>query len=371
MDLRSIINFLKLVGVGEIKISDDEEWVRCSCPLAPFTHFKGSDENPSFGIVIEDKGESSYHCFTCGSGRLFDLVHRLQWTVGIPKTARHFFGQAEVFDESQAGDSEDLRIGGYYDDIYVRNLLPSRKVKVPDEILDSYPLLQYSDHAESKEEIEEYFLNRGILPHVLWEYGVRHDPGQRFIIFPMIDTDGEAYRLHVKLVHEKTFLYLTPEVLKCSDRYEPWGRKDYWFGIQFLDPLLPVVLVESETDLLRLRSLGVDNVIASCGAVNKWKADRVPNNTIYLGFDSDPAGDKFAAKARDLFKGRRLFRLRWNMVDVKYYTPKRRIEKIRKANDAGDLETLDQYYFVVDNKISLGEVTPVPVTSGYVDRWSK
>ena len=369
MDLRSIINFLHLIGAGEIKISDDEDWARTNCPLAPFTHVKGRDENPSFGVVVNEIGESSYHCFTCGSGRLWDLVHRMQWTVGVPKRARHFFGSAEIFDDEQLGDPNEFRSGDGYDDVYTRIFFGRKKVKVPDEILNNYPLLEDSPFTGSKEEIECYFVSRGILREVLWEYQIRHDPDKHLIIFPMIDTDGEAYRLHVKLVLEKTFWYLTPELLGCADTYEPWGRKDYWFGIQFLDPALPVLLVESETDLLRLRSLGVTNVIAACGGINKWKVARIPNFTIYLGFDADRAGSQFTMKAIQLFNNRRLYWLDWGLVEVTYYTEKLKTPKLRPAKDGGDLETLDQYEFILENKIPVGEVNPVPVTSGYKDLW--
>lgn len=369
MDLRSIVNFLKLIGVGEIKISDDEDWVRCSCPLAPFTHVKGRDENPSFGIVSNETGESAYHCFTCGSGRLWDLVHRMQWTVGVPKRARHFFGSAEIFGDEQLGDVDDLRIGDGFDDVYSRIFLGRKKTKVPRKILERYPLLEESTFTGSKNEIESYFLSRGILPQMLWEYGVRHDPDRHLIIFPMIDTDGEVYRLHVKLVLEKTFWYLTPELLECADEYDSWGRKDYWFGIQYLDPALPVLIVESETDLLRLRSLGVTNVIAACGGINKWKTARIPNYTILLGFDADKPGSQFTMKAISLFKNRRLYWLDWGLVDVIYYTPKRKTPKLRPAKDGGDLETLDQYEFILENKISIGEINPVPTSDGYTDRW--
>lgn len=370
MRLFDIVNFLKLLGVGEIKVSDDEDWTRCSCPLAPFTHFKGRDENPSFGIIVNETGESAYNCFTCGTGRLFDLVHRLQFTVGLTKKARYFFGAAEVFGDEQTRDPTDFSIGDGYSDIHAQLFIGRKKVKVPDEILEQYPLLEDSPYEGSKNEIETYFMQRGILPQMLWEYQVRHDADKHLIIFPMIDTDGECYRLHVKLVLEKTFWYITPEVLGCADEYENWGRKDYWFGIQHLDPGLPVVLVESETDLLRLRSLGVDNVIASCGALNKWKIARIPNYTILLGFDADQAGSQFSMKAIKLFQNRRLYKLDWSLVDITYYTKVRRTPKKRPAKDAGDLETLEQYEYILANKVAVGEVNPVPISAGYRDLWA-
>lgn len=368
MDLNSTIQFLKFLGAGSLKVSDEEDWVRCSCPLAPFTHFKGRDENPSFGVFVNPTGESSYNCFTCGSGRLWDLLHKMNWTVGVPLTARHWFGSKEIFDEEQLGDEHDFKIGGYYDDVYSRVFLGKKKIKVPKEVLDRYWLLEDTPYQDHKEVIENYFLSRGIPPHVLYEYSVRHDPTHQLIIFPMIDTDGEVYRLHVKLILEKTFWYITPEGLGLQDEYEPWGRKDYWFGIQHFDPILPVVLVESETDLLRLRALGVQNILASCGPLNKWKMQRIPNRTIYLGFDSDDAGSKFTHKAIEYFKGRNLYRLNWNTVEIKTYTPKKRLLRMKPAKDAGDLETLEQYEKILGSKIPIGQIDTIPKT-GYVDVW--
>jgi 5S rRNA maturation endonuclease (ribonuclease M5) len=367
--LNDIINFLKLLGIGEIKISDDEEWARCSCPLSPFTHVKGSDENPSFGIKVNNSGTSGYNCFTCGSGSLWDMIHRMNFTTGVPKQATDFFGIAEIFDEDDIRNEEQgFRVGGYYDDIYSLVFLQDKKIEVPREVLGLYPLLEDSIYTDHKAEVEAYFLSRGIMPNCLYDYGVRHSPENRFIIFPIFDTDGEAYRLHVKLVKEKTFWYLTPALVGRPD-LEQWGRKDYWFGIQFYDPILPVVIVESETDVMRLRCLGVNNVIATCGPLNKFKAGRISNRTLLLGFDCDQAGSKYTMKAISLWKDRQLFRLNWNLVNVSYFTPKKRIEKKRVAEDAGDLETREQFDYIVDNKVSLGQLETTPMT-GYKDVWS-
>lgn len=369
MELRNIITFLRLIGAGGIKISEEEDWVRTSCPLAPFTHVKGRDDNPSFGIIVNNKGESAYNCFTCGSGRLWDLLHRMQFTVGLPKRARHHFGSAEIFDEEQVLETSGYASSSGYHDPGEVSFLSNKKVKVPDEVLSIFPTLEDSPFVGHKKEVEDYFLFRGILPEMLWEYGIRHDPEKRSIIFPMTDTDGEVYRLHVKLVLEKTFWYITPELLGYSEDYEAWGRKDFWFGLQHFDPILPVLLVESETDLLRLRSLGVNNVLAACGGVNKWKVSRIPNYTIYLGFDSDKAGNQFTMKAISLFKNRRLFWLDWNLVEITYYTKKLRRPKLRPAKDGGDIETMDQYEFLLENKIPVGEMPLVPTNPGYSDVW--
>lgn len=367
MRLGDIIYFLKLLGVGEIKISDEEEWVRCSCPLAPWTHFKGKDENPSFGIKVNDKGESGFNCFTCKSGRLLDLLHMMHFTIGIPIAASDFFSLTEIFDEDEA-EVRDWKTDGFYRHFTEVEVIPSKKIPVPPEIVENYPLLEYTEDEVGQLQIENYFIDRGIRPDILYEYDVRMQPISNYIIFPIIDSDREVYRLHVKVLYSKDFFYVTPELAGYPE-YENWGRKDYWFGMQYYDPTKPIILVESETDLLRLRSLDVENVLATCGPINKYKAERITNEVIYLGFDSDDAGSKFTMKAVQLFRGRRLYRLHWDLVQHKYYTPKKRLERYRPCKDAGDLMSCEQFEEVMQKKRPLGEVNVDIGLVKYNDIW--
>ena len=354
MEIGDAVKMLSLLQVGEIRLSDDETWARCSCPLAPFTHFKGSDSNPSFGVFANPIGESGYNCFTCGSGRLWDLIHRLQFTVGLTKEARYHFGAKEIFDEEQVVTEQELKYGGYYEDKHSRLFIRSKKVSVPHDVLDTYPLLEDTPFPDEKEDILNYFESRGISKEVVYKYSIRHDPISHLIVFPIMDTDGETYRLHVKPVHEKSFWYVTSRSLDLDHVYDEWGRKDFWFGIQHFDPILPVYLVESETDLLRLRTLGVRNVLAACGTINQPKSSRLPNRTIYLGFDSDNAGSKYTLKAIDLLKGRNLYRLNWDTEKIK---------------DAGDLKDYDQFEKIFRSKIAIGQIGVIP-QKGYKDVWS-
>jgi 5S rRNA maturation endonuclease (ribonuclease M5) len=366
MRLTDIVKFLTLLGIGEMKISEEEDWVRCSCPLAAWTHFKGEDSNPSFGVKVNDSGESGFHCFTCHSGRLLDLVHILHFTIGMPVRASDFLSLAEVFDEEQ--EERDLSSSEFYIDTAAIEIIPPKKTPVPKEVLEQYPLLENTEHEVEQIQIENYFMDRGIRPDVCYDYGVRMQPISSYILFPIFDTDGEAYQLHIKVLHHKQFFYVTPELAGYPEMKQ-WGRKDYWFGIQFYDPIKPVVLVESETDVLRLRSMDIDNVIATCGPLNKAKADRITNSTIYLGFDSDQAGSKFTMKAIQFFKGRELYKLDWSLVNIKWYTKKKRLERERPAKDAGDIQTVEQYYEVLRNKMLVGKENPELDSIGYKEVW--
>lgn len=42
-------------------------WVSIRCPLARFTHQKGSDSRPSAGVSIQPNGISVFNCMTCGN----------------------------------------------------------------------------------------------------------------------------------------------------------------------------------------------------------------------------------------------------------------------------------------------------------------
>ena len=366
MRLNDCIKFLKLLGIGEIKISEEEDWLRCSCPLAPWTHFKGVDENPSFGIKINDSGESGFHCFTCKSGRLIDLLHIMHFTMGVPVRASDFFSLSEIFDEEQ--EERDITTTEFYVDNFLEEVIPPKKTPVPKAILEEYPLLETTPYEEEQILIENYLIGRGIRPDVCYDYQVRMQPVSSYILFPIIDTDGEVYRMHIKVLHQKQFFYVTPE-LAGHPEVAPWGRKDFWFGIQFYSPIQPVVLVESETDVLRLRSMDIDNVIATCGPLTKPKADRITNEVIYLGFDADAAGSKFTMKAIQYFKGRTLYKLDWSVVNIKWFTKKKELERIRPANDAGDLQKVEQYFDVLRAKVLVGQPNPEYATIGYRPAW--
>lgn len=53
-------------------------WMNVSCPFAQFTHGKGTDINPSFGITLVDDGHSYYKCLSCGvKGKLAAMPTKL------------------------------------------------------------------------------------------------------------------------------------------------------------------------------------------------------------------------------------------------------------------------------------------------------
>lgn len=83
MDEDNIKHMLHQLGVPMQRYSftgsaKHTRWLNVSCPFAPFTHAKGSDSNPSFGITISEDGRSYYKCLSCNmKGRLSALPTKL------------------------------------------------------------------------------------------------------------------------------------------------------------------------------------------------------------------------------------------------------------------------------------------------------
>lgn len=354
-----IVRFLQLLRARNIEISPDNQWVRCSCPMAPFFHSSGTDNHPSFGIKVNNGGLSNYNCFTCGTGTLPLFLHKMTWTLGVLPEVHEFFIHREFLPDDATSEQFYLE----YKDLFSQEFDKPVPIPVPPEVLADYPRLS-KDSAEGKYErdrVVEWLEGRGIDYDIALDYQVRISPQDRAVIFPIVDNDGLTYLLHARSRINKAFYYLNPSNTGHLDKV--WGRKDFWFGIQHANMSEPLILVESETDLLRLRSLGVTNVIASCGPVGDYKLDRISAPKIYLGFDSDLGGAKYCARTiHYLHSSSALYRLSWSVVGAK---------------DAGDLKSREEFDKVWDARRSVylegGQLMIDPIFDDveYVDRYSK
>lgn len=359
MKSEDIVRFLQLIRARNIEISPDNQWVRCSCPLAPYFHASGTDNHPSFGIKVNNGGLSNFNCFTCGSGTLPLFMHKITWTLGVSPDVHEFFIHREFLPEDAVSDQFYLE----YKDLFSQEFDKPTPISVPSDVLAEYPRLSNTT-GEGKYEIsrvKDWLEDRGISYDLAVDYQIRVSPQDRAIVFPIVDTDGLTYLLHARSRVNKIFYYLNPSNTGHLDKV--WGRKDFWFGIQHADMTKPLILVESETDLLRLRSLGVENVIASCGPVGDYKLERISSPKVYLGFDSDLGGAQYCARTINyLHSSSSLYRLSWTAVGAK---------------DAGDLKSREEFDAVWDARRAVyvegGQVFTDPIYDDppeYNDRYS-
>lgn len=345
MDIDDIREFCERLGLKNIKVDKDRGWVNTSCPFAPFKHKNGLDTKPSFGISIsKEDHRPHYKCFSCDeSGDLRSLLHNMLWLYGKP------FGEAQTYLQQKHPEIfnfEDTDHSNKKKRIKVDKLLSAwEKEKhinspVPKVVLDKYPLL-YGDTdwdalnisqieiAEIKHYLE---VKRGILPRFGEMYQLRYykaDYGALGVIFPIISRGEkqETIDLWVRLIDSKKNFRLSANLSESPHDYH---APSSWFGEHLFDSKIPTILVEGAIDALRLKSLGAAaNVYACLGNPSKEQLQN-PNiltRVVYLGFDSDEAGVKFARNALALVAAPKIYLLDWSKVGKK---------------DAGDLETREQ-----------------------------
>lgn len=77
MDLDDVEKLLRRLKCDKIRVGGNG-WVHSSCPFAVWTHRRGQDAHPSFGISVTPDGTSRYRCHGCGKG---GEVSRLLWAL--------------------------------------------------------------------------------------------------------------------------------------------------------------------------------------------------------------------------------------------------------------------------------------------------
>jgi len=94
-----------LAALGAREVRTNGRWLQGPCPLAPWTHPTGRDTNPSFGVNLD---KATFHCFTCRSGPVYELVQVLEmilgWMAPAARPARYRLGDARLALEGVAVD---------------------------------------------------------------------------------------------------------------------------------------------------------------------------------------------------------------------------------------------------------------------------
>ena len=94
-------------------------------------------------------------------------------------------------------------------------------------------------------------------------------------------------------------------------------RRIFGFGQHLYVTDQPLVLVEGPIDMMRLFTLGIKNVVASCGEPSREQLASVHAPSIYVGYDADTAGRRFARKALQHIDATRRFLLDWEVAGIK------------------------------------------------------
>lgn len=206
-----------------------------SCPLASYLHEKGTDENPSFAVVMRPDGRTFFHCYTCESGSLSKLLSRLTFQAGK-------FGRLAEYDFKTAAslvDGEEVS--------EIASLDYKEFPATEDEFFEwpQYYLDSFQPFDAYKEAVA-YLKYRGLNLATCHSAGLVWDSAKRMVGFPYYNVFGKFAGIRGRAIgkdakdkhHEYTWNHVRNSRL-------------VWYREHLIDWSEPVVIVEGQIDCLR------------------------------------------------------------------------------------------------------------------------
>jgi DNA primase len=289
MNSKKIVRLLRVLGAENIEEGD--EWVRASCPFAPFLHRKrdgtpGTDSRPSFGISIGKR--SHYHCFACQkSGPLPILVTSLEFLTGKD------FDKARAF----VFANESAKMEDYDDD----------SVDEPNEVLSVLPKVLLRRYSPAHTHLD-ICRRRNLTAATIEHFSLRFDAAKARLILPVFDSLGRLVGIRGRACNDNDRIKYLEYTEVSPTRSSPKAH-GVWFGQQFPpEKNKKLILVEGELDAIKLwQHLKRPGIWAAMGAsISKEQLktlEGIRNNPIILFMDNDAAGEAATKKIIKHLKG--------------------------------------------------------------------
>lgn len=260
-----ISELLALMGSRRIREKGFE--TTASCPFAPWTHEKGRDMHPSFGVnMLLNDGHGVYHCFACGkSGTVRSMIEEYCKMSGIPTSRfEKFINEIE---------SE------YTIDMSLIKKKAGNEFVVPEDELNFY-----REHLKMSR-YHQIFKDNNITPGTVqrWEIAVSDDK----VIFP------------VKNRLDNILFFVYRWIKKGGPKYtvsQGAKTKSAIYGANMVNVLndSPLIVVEGILDAIYIEQLGFNSVAIFGVFINDKQVDMIrsisPSDSIAIVFDDDEAG---------------------------------------------------------------------------------
>ena len=269
----------------------DKVWI-AECPMAPWTHQSGRDQNPSFA-VFRGPGATG-NCFSCSApGNLGALVLDIRRRNKLNPSGKvyDFGGALEILD-AQAKDEPLILDDGVpsYDELAA--LPPKSSVAVwPESFLDKF------EDAYTETQVHPYLASRAINCTTARRLDLKWDAKLGRVCFPLRDYHTRLCGLHGRAVSEDT---------QPKYWFYPWQghtNPQVWTGEHWLDFEKTAVVTESVFDLARVYPIWPNVITPRMAGLSDAQLKRLDGLThIVTLFDSDKAGDE-ARKIMSTLKG--------------------------------------------------------------------
>lgn len=282
----------------KLKPYSDRSQAMMPCPYAKWRHPKGRDGTPSCVVSVGAK-TSLFYCHTCQSkGNMLIMSQEIEAYEGRDLSELRKF----ISDTEDEGLLSRLDI---LDD-------EPEKVLRQDEVWDEGELDNF------KGKVPTYVFERGVTVEVCKKFEVGYDEREKRLVFP------------VRRLGDSALVGMVGRALSGGPKYKNyWNFKksNYLYGENLVGEG-DLIVVEGMLDVLRLASLGVENVVGTFGAMpSKHQAEKIidlcDDNTLTIIYDGDDSGDKGT---------RRLLRHLEDSVLVK-------VVSLEKGVDPGDLDS--------------------------------
>lgn len=287
MNEKGIREVLRQLGCPSIRLCGDH--VRANCPLAPYTHKKGTDRHPSFLVKIEDFDKSCYHCFSCGNrGTLNGLLYELQ------QMGMHI--DPELVERVRRAERQDPVAKAYQ-----RASIFSKEFLVLDR--------KYKEEIWSEEEYKpyagkthKYILDRGVSLDACQTWELGYDPEKRRVMFPvrrypdlaLVGAVGRTVEKGVEPTYLTYFNFKKSNFLYGEHRLKRASEAVIGEALGYDLPAQDgVIVVEGMMDVLKLCGIGYENVVGLMTAtISKRQVSTLKKTgrDIYMMLDWDRAG---------------------------------------------------------------------------------
>lgn len=279
--------------------------------LCPFH----SEKKPSFHVSPE---RQIYHCFGCGTGgNVYTFLMEME-KLSFPETVRLLAKKSGIRlkePEKTSGPREAIYgVNEWADNFYFETLMRkesgkrgrdyAKKRKFGREIIEKFHL-GYSPSSwdglksSAKSISESVLLRAGLL--VKSEKGRTYDRFRDRLMFPIRNLSGRVVGFGGRSIGDST-----PKYLNSPDT-EVYKKGNVLYGLwearQEIRRSGRAIMVEGYTDLLSLRSVGIEEVVASLGtALTDGQAKLLSRyaDVVIILFDADTAGDEAAVRSLDI-----------------------------------------------------------------------
>jgi DNA primase len=249
------------------------------CPLAPWSHRRGVDKNPS---LTAKAGEPAlFRCWSCGEAGSIRKLARLYGNYSGDQRPLEFVTSIE-------GEKPDylhmvINAGkkgyGSYHKKYGHQIKQELAKLVTEDTIRKFC-----------EEIPQYALDRGMTKEQIFKWEIGFDPVEKRMTFPVRDYLGKLIGVSGR--------DLTGEVKNKYKHYQGLKKELVFYGEKFWDRYSRTVyLVEGFFDVIGLERLGLKNVFATMGTSLSFDQMKKLQNwcdEVIFFPDGDEAGLHFA-----------------------------------------------------------------------------